>query len=167
MGRKERQSYDWRGFAPDERAVIAFVRRDGELLLIHKKRGFGGGKINGPGGRIEPGESSTEAAIREVAEEVGLRIESPQRMADLKFAFTDGYTLEVDVYVTARFHGDPTETDEAKPFWTTLDEIPYDRMWEDDRLWLPRVLRGEYVSGRFVFHEDRMIESELSADRSD
>jgi len=36
--------------------VLCFLLRDGEVLLIRKKRGFGAGKINGVGGRIEPSE---------------------------------------------------------------------------------------------------------------
>ena len=82
-------------------------------------------------------------------------------MADLKFAFTDGYSLEVDVFVTTQFHGTPTETEEADPFWVNVDAIPYDRMWADDQLWLPSVLAGRYVSGRFVFSDDQMLESEI------
>jgi 8-oxo-dGTP diphosphatase len=64
---------DWQEWAPTERAVLCFVRRDGELLLIRKKRGLGAGKVNGPGGRIEDGESAEQAAVRETFEEVGVR----------------------------------------------------------------------------------------------
>ena len=46
---------NWTAWAPKERATLLFVRRHGQLLLIHKKRGLGAVKINGPGGRIEAG----------------------------------------------------------------------------------------------------------------
>ncbi|MEM4548010.1 MAG: NUDIX domain-containing protein, partial [Thermofilaceae archaeon] len=42
-------------------AVLCFLLRDGEVLLIRKKKGFGAGKLVGVGGRIEPGETPEEA----------------------------------------------------------------------------------------------------------
>ncbi len=153
---------DWNSFSPQERAVITFVRRDGEVLLIYKKRGLGAGKINGPGGRIEPGETPVEAAIRETREEVGVDVDRPVEHARLHFAFRDGYTLTVYVFVSRRFSGAARETDEAVPFWVSLDAIPYRRMWADDELWLPDVLAGRYVEGRFIFDEDAMLWSDLT-----
>ncbi len=50
----------WENWEPRERATLCFVRRENEVLLIRKKRGLGAGKINGPGGRIEPGETPAE-----------------------------------------------------------------------------------------------------------
>ncbi|MGA1129362.1 MAG: NUDIX domain-containing protein, partial [Chthoniobacterales bacterium] len=55
---------DWSVWQPTERANLCFVTRGDEVLLIHKKRGLGAGKSHGPGGRIEPGETAAEAAVR-------------------------------------------------------------------------------------------------------
>lgn len=154
---------DWTTFIPRERAVIAFARRENEVLLIHKKRGLGAGKVNGPGGRIDPGETPAEAAIRETMEEVQIRIHELQQHATLHFAFTDGYSLTVYVYVTESFSGTAEETDEADPFWCRTSEIPYESMWADDARWLPEVLADRYVDGRFVFEGDSMISSEVNA----
>ena len=63
---------DWSTWQPDDRATLLFVVHADRILLIEKKRGLGAGKINGPGGRIEPGESPRQAAVREVQEEVGV-----------------------------------------------------------------------------------------------
>lgn len=46
---------DWTGWVPRERAVLVFLRDGDQLLLIHKKRGLGTGKVNAPGGRVETG----------------------------------------------------------------------------------------------------------------
>lgn len=153
---------DWTTFIPQERAVIAFATRENDVLLIHKKRGLGAGKVNGPGGRIDPGETPAEAAIRETMEEVHITIHELQQHATLHFVFADGYSLTVYVYVTESFSGTATETDEAVPFWCETSEIPYASMWADDALWLPEVLAGRYVDGRFVFEGDSMISSELN-----
>lgn len=152
---------DWNNFEPTERAVIAFARRADEILLIHKKRGLGAGKVNGPGGRLEDGETPREAAVRETTEEVGLTLADPVEHATLRFRFVDGFNLLVTVFVAWSFRGELVETDEAKPFWCRIDEIPYDAMWADDVRWLPEVLAGRYVDGRFVFDGDSMVWASL------
>ena len=153
---------DWKRFTPQERAVIVFVRCRDQVLLINKKRGLGAGKVNGPGGRIDPGESAPEAAVREVREETGIEIAEPVEHATLHFSFRDGYTLTAYVFVTRTFTGDPVQTEEADPFWAPLDAIPYLEMWADDRYWLPEVLAGRYVDGQFVFEKDVMLWSHLT-----
>ena len=148
---------DWDSLIPQERAVLCFIVDDGRILLIDKKTGLGSGKVNGPGGRIEPGETAREAAVRETQEETGITPHAPRHVANLQFVFTDGYSLSCDVFVAHTWAGQPSETREARPFWCSLDAIPYTRMWEDDALWLPRALAGEHVVGKFVFEGDRML----------
>ena len=108
--------FNWKSWQPRERATLLFVVRDGEVLLIRKKRGFGAGKINGPGGRIEPGETSREAAIRETREELGIEALSPELRGELHFQFLDGYSLHCSVFVSTEFVGQPIETVEAVPW---------------------------------------------------
>jgi len=153
---------DWAGWTPADRAVIVFVRAGSEVLLIRKKRGLGQGKINGPGGRLEDGESYIRAAVRETEEEVGITPAELTRTADLSFVFTDGYSLYVEVFVADAYSGTLIETDEADPFWCPTDAIPYAQMWADDALWLPHVLDGSYVSGKFVFEGDSMRSQTLA-----
>ena len=43
---------DWESWEPEQVATLLFVIKDTEVLLIHKKRGLGAGKINGPGGKL-------------------------------------------------------------------------------------------------------------------
>ena len=139
---------------------MLFVVRDGQILLIRKHRGLGKGKLNGPGGRIEAGETPAEAAVREVEEELGIRALAPRRRGELLFQFTSGYSLRVFVYRCERFEGKPQATEEATPVWTALGSIPYEEMWEDDRFWLPLLIRGERFHGRFVFEEETMLTGE-------
>ncbi len=153
---------DWASWAPKDVATLLFVVHEGRVLLIRKKRGLGAGKINGPGGRLEPGETPLEAAIREVEEEVCVTPRLVEHLGELRFQFVDGYGLHAHLFRASAFDGDPRETDEAVPHWFAIDALPFDEMWADDRLWLPRVLAGERVVGRFVFDGDAMLDHELS-----
>ncbi len=148
---------DWSDWQPVDTAVLTFIRRSGQLLLIHKKRGLGRGKVNAPGGRIEPGETPEQAAVRETQEEVGLTPLHLKPAGRLDFAFTDGYSLRCDVFTADGCEGVLTETDEADPFWCDEVDIPYGRMWSDDRLWLPLLLEAQPFSAQFVFDGDLML----------
>lgn len=148
---------DWHLWKPEERAVLCYIFADNQVLLIHKKKGLGAGKINAPGGRIEPGETPLEAAVRETIEETGITPLNPVQSADVSFIFLSGYSLHGAVFTASAWEGTLTETDEALPFWCPVPEIPYADMWEDDILWLPHVIAGKYTSGRFIFDEDNML----------
>jgi len=150
-------SIDWSAWQPVDTAVLTFIRRPGQLLLIVKKRGLGHGKVNAPGGRLEPGETPEQAAVRETQEEVGLTPFGLRSAGRLDFAFTDGYSLRCHVFTADGCEGTPTETDEASPFWCGEAEIPYGRMWSDDRLWVPLMLEGRPFQAQFVFDGDLML----------
>jgi 8-oxo-dGTP diphosphatase len=149
---------DWFNWVPCEQATLLFVIRANEILLIHKKRGLGAGNINAPGGRLEPGETPMQAAIREVEEEVCVTPTDVQYTGELYFQFTDGHSIHGTVFTAGGCTGEPTETDEATPFWTTMDAIPYDRMWADDRHWIPLMLAKTPFHGYFIFDGPTMLD---------
>jgi 8-oxo-dGTP diphosphatase len=152
---------DWEAWTPTERATLLFVLQDGRILLIHKKTGLGAGKINGPGGRLEPGETPRDGAVREVREELCVTPTGVAQAGELFFQFTDGYALHGSVFTASGFEGDLCETREAAPLWTPLDSIPYERMWADDRLWIPLMLRGTRFRGWFIFDGDAMLDARV------
>ncbi|MEW5907149.1 MAG: 8-oxo-dGTP diphosphatase [Elusimicrobiota bacterium] len=148
---------DWSAWEPVERANLCFVVRDGRILLIRKKRGLGAGYYNGPGGRVEPGETPLASAVREVREELGVTPTGVSEAGTLLFHFLDGYRLHVDVFRAAGCEGEPRETDEASPHWFPTDAVPYAEMWADDPHWLPLMLAGTGFFGRFVFDGKRLL----------
>ena len=154
-------SVDWSSWTPQVRANLCFVRKTGQLLLIRKKRGLGAGKVNAPGGKIEPGETPLEAAVRETREEVGVVPLDPSARGTLRFQFVDGYSLHCTVFLASDCVGNPHETPEALPFWVPEHAVPYGEMWEDDRHWLPQMLAGSFFNGRFAFDGDQMLFKEL------
>jgi len=151
-----RERVDGANWKPREKGTLCFIIENGEILLIEKKRGLGAGKVNGPGGRIEAGETAEQGAIRETQEEVGLTPTGMEWAGELSFQFRDGYSLHVELYRASGWTGELRETDEAKPFWCSTSEIPYGRMWADDEQWMPRLLAGEKFRGWFEFEGDRM-----------
>ena len=153
---------DWESWTPVDQATLCFVQRDQQVLLIEKKRGLGKGKVNGPGGRFEPGETAEQCAIRETQEELGVTPLNPRHRGWLKFQFGDGYSLEAHIFSATEFEGEAIETDEAVPLWTDLDLIPYRRMRADDVLWLPHMIDGKDVEGCFLFDKDVMLGLHLS-----
>jgi 8-oxo-dGTP diphosphatase len=152
---------DWKRWRAKDPATLVFVVKDSSILLIRKKRGLGAGKINAPGGRLEPGETPLEAAIRETREEVGITPIDLSYAGVNLFQFVDGYSIHVHVFKARDFEGEPRETDEAAPLWVPVDKIPYDEMWEDDRLWIPLLLDDVGFSGRYVFECETMLDHEL------
>lgn len=150
---------EWSTWTADEKATLLFVLQNRHILLIDKKTGLGAGKVNGPGGRIESGETARQGAIREVREELCITPTGVKEAGELYFQFVDGYSLHGTVFTATGFEGELCETREAAPRWTPLAEIPWDRMWADDALWLPLLLRGERFVGYFIFDGDSMLDS--------
>jgi 8-oxo-dGTP diphosphatase len=155
---------DWTKWKADDPATLVFVVKDGRILLIRKKRGLGAGKINGPGGRLEPGEAPIDGAVREVQEELRITPLNLRYAGENSFQFADGYSIHVHIFVASDYEGTPVETEEAVPLWFPLDEIPYDEMWVDDRLWVPHLLNGVTFSGRYIFDGDDMLDYELDVE---
>lgn len=148
---------DWQIWMPGMRANLVFIIQEGRVLLIHKKTGLGAGKINGPGGKIEPGETAREAAIREVREELRVTPLGLEEMGLLRFDFTDGLRLICTVFRASGCEGEPEETPEAKPEWFDFAAVPYDRMWADDIHWLPGMLAGRRFEAWFEFDGEAIL----------
>lgn len=152
---------DWDTWEPGMRATLMFIRVGDEVLLIEKQRGIGMGKVNGPGGKIDPGETPLECAIRETQEELCVTATGVKKMGELFFAMSDMPDIHCHVFIADGYEGTPTQTPEAIPLWTQVSEIPYDRMWDDDRYWLGEMLEGKTFRGRFVFHEETILWREV------
>lgn len=140
--------------------TLVFLRRDDEVLLAMKKRGFGEGRWNGVGGKLEPGETKVQAMLRETEEEIGVRLTRYEKVAQI--AFDELYqgartTMNVTVYTSDAWQGEPTESDEMRPQWFALDEVPYGDMWPDDEYWLPAVLAGEKLTASFELDAQDII----------
>lgn len=138
---------------PNKLYTLILITNDSKIALSQKKRGFGAGNLNGYGGKVKPGESIENAALRELQEEAGVVAGNLEKVAT-NFFHTGSEILECHVFLLKDYSGDFVESEEMSyPTWYTYDEIPYDNMWQDDKYWLRRVLDGEKLIGNFVFDE--------------
>lgn len=143
--------------------LLFLVKKDSEritdICLAMKKRGFGMGRYNGVGGKVEKGETIEEAVKREALEEIGVLTDGITKCAELAFTFPhkEEWNQRVHVYVTDSWTGDIVETEEMNPEWFSVETIPYDTMWPDDIFWLPKVLGGLFVEAKFSFGEGDVI----------
>lgn len=138
-------------------STLLLLRRDDEILLAMKKRGFGTGKYNGVGGKLKPGETVEDAMIRECQEEIGvtpLEYESWGQNTFLEYVNGEKTNLTFYLFVATSWEGEIIESEEMRPKWFKLDEIPYGEMFKDDSLWLPEVLKGNKINGFFEFDEE-------------
>lgn len=132
--------------------TLLFLLREGEVLLAIKKRGFGKGRWNGVGGKLDYGETVEQALIRECQEEIKVTPQSYEKAANILFhEQIEGElkTMHVSVFTCTKWNGEPGETEEMAPKWFNLSDIPYEEMWPDDSYWLPLVLSGKKLECEF------------------
>jgi 8-oxo-dGTP diphosphatase len=150
---------------------VVYLLREGktgdEVLLGEKLTGLGVGKIVGPGGKQEPGESPRHTAVREVAEEVGLVVApddlEPLARISYPFAGRDSLSQRSHAFTTRRWEGHLRASEEIDARWWPVSGIPFDRMWADASLWLPRALAGEFLEATFeIGMADEVLASAMS-----
>lgn len=144
--------------------TLVLIVRGEKILLGMKKRGFGAGRWNGFGGKVEAGESIEDAARRETKEECGVGITAMTEVGvhEFRFATKPEEVLEVHVFRVQDYKWEPVETEEMRPEWFSVKNIPYDEMWPDDRFWIPIFLEGKKFRTRFLFGDgDAVLEQEI------
>lgn len=153
--------------------LVFLVKKDAGLItdicLAMKKRGFGVGRYNGVGGKVEMGETIEVAALREAREEIAIEAKRLEKVGELSFYFPHNPAWDqlVHVYLTDLWKGEPKESEEMNPSWFNISDIPYSSMWPDDEFWIPIVIGGEKVRASFTFGEgDVVLEDQVEVVQS-
>jgi len=153
-----------------KQATLCFLIKEGsggkEVLLAMKKRGFGKGKWNGVGGKLDFSKGDRDiidAAIRETKEEIKIDPKEVEKVGVLNFYFpyikgAKSWDQQVHVFLVRNWKGEPQETEEMAPQWFQVSALPFSSMWSDDKFWLPYVLRGEKIMADFVFKPGERVE---------
>lgn len=140
--------------------TVCFIFQDQKILLGRKKRGLGEGYLNGYGGRLEENDASIEAGmIREVEEESKINIVEAELLGVVDFSFVGEPELlpRVYIYRSEKFSEEPIETEEMEPIWFDVDSIPFEEMWDGDKIWFPFVLGKEKFRGKILFDENKKV----------
>mmetsp|Transcript_39781 Transcript_39781/g.127183 ORF Transcript_39781/g.127183 Transcript_39781/m.127183 type:complete len:160 (-) Transcript_39781:710-1189(-) len=145
---------------PPKLLTLLIPRHGPRVLLGAKKRGFGEGFYNGFGGKVEAGESILEAANRELREEAGIASKNTTLRGILTFKWEEkAEPWEVHVFHASSWDGEPVETDEMRPEWFDIADIPYEKMWADDVHWYPLFLSDKRFRGEFLFRDTTVLVS--------
>ena len=147
-----------------KKTTLCFCIKDDQVLLAMKKRGFGSGKWNGYGGKVQENENPITAAVRDLEEESGLIADEKclQQVALIRFCFDGNPVFECFVYITLAWQNNPIETEEMRPQWYSIANLPFEEMWAADAKWVPLILNGEKIEAEVNFNADGSVVKEFS-----
>ena len=140
--------------------TLALFVQGQKLLLARKLKKIGAVLWNGPGGKIEVGETPELAMIRESREELRVTPTDYRSIGEITFYFpsTPEWNMRCYLYLVSSWEGTAQASEEmADPTWFSQTELPWNEMWQDDKIWLPCVLRGETVRASFLLNEHNLI----------
>ena len=140
---------------------MCVIIKDDKILLAMKRRGFGAGKWNGPGGKLkDEDETILDAATRETEEEIGIKPRNIQEIGFISFYFPHNkdWDQDVHIFMVKEWEGELKESEEMLPKWFDVKCIPFEDMWDDDKYWLLDVLKGKKIKkASFVFGQDGKV----------
>ncbi len=146
-----------------QKACVGFIEQGDNILLgrrIKVSSGLGLGKWSGIGGKIGDeedfaNETVEEGMIREAKEEVGIDIHRMIYAGNIKFIFQNSHlqSLDTDIFYIEEedWSGTPRATHVMEPQWYSKVNMPYDRMFGDNYLWVPSVLLRKKIMAVNVF----------------
>lgn len=141
--------------------TVLFLLKEDQILLAMKKRGFGEGKWNGVGGKVDAGETVEQALVRECQEEIGVTPIDYRKVGNISFDEVhndERKLMQVSLFIAEDWTGEIKESEEMRPKWFKRTDIPYDEMWADDPYWLPNILDGNLIEARFTLDEKNQIQ---------
>ena len=133
---------------------MCMIYQDGLVLVQNKVHNEWGG-FTFPGGHVEATESLTDAVIREVFEETGLKIESPVLCGTKDWVNDDQSRYLVLFYKTDKFHGELKSSNEGNVFWMPLEDLlKSDAQLSPDMKEMIQVFLDDNLSEFFYYKEN-------------
>lgn len=149
---------------PTKITTLCLVYKHPKILLGLKKRGFGKGRWNGYGGKVQKNETMEESVVREMQEECGITPTNFENRGVMYFEFKEipDQIYEVNLFAIHDYTGEPIETEEMKPQWFDVNDLPWNEMWSDDPIWYPLFLAGKKFEANFLFDgQEKVIRHEM------
>ncbi len=143
-------------------ATLCYVRDSSKTLMIHrikKANDMHMGKWNGLGGKLEPGETPEECAIREIREESGLHVGNLILKGFLTFpSFANNEDWYAFVYLVRDFSGELIDSKEGILRWIPNEELLDLNLWEGDRIFLPWLECAGLFSAKFIYNDGQLVD---------
>jgi 8-oxo-dGTP diphosphatase / 2-hydroxy-dATP diphosphatase len=149
---------------PTKITTLCLIYKHPKILLGLKKKGFGEGRWNGYGGKVHEDETIEESVVREMREECAITPTKFENRGVMYFEFQEipDQIYEVNLFAILEYEGEPVETEEMKPQWFDVNALPWDKMWDDDRIWYPLFLEGKKFEANFLFDgNEKVIRHEI------
>jgi ADP-ribose pyrophosphatase YjhB (NUDIX family) len=152
-----------------KKSTLCFCIKENKVLLGMKKRGFGVGKWNGYGGKVQENEEPRIAAIRELEEESGVIADTKdiKQVGIINFYFDKNPVFECHVFLTYKWNKEPRETEEMKPQWYPISNLPFTEMWAADVRWLPIIFTGKKIKAEVNFNTDGSAIKEFTCNETE
>lgn len=142
-------------------AVLSFLMRGDEILLVQGEFREGEKTWNGVSGFSKGQEKTEQSAMRALYTDVKIQAypSDLERVAVLHFYELDEHrhvkeTLQISVFLCEHWIGEPQFTPGLTPRWFSIEDIPYNEMFEDMKMWLPKVLEGEQLIVEILSEKD-------------
>jgi A/G-specific adenine glycosylase len=108
---------------PQYHAAIGIIKKNARVLITKRKEsGLLGGLWEFPGGKLHDGETAKEACVREIKEEVNLKIEVQGHITQVKHAYTHFKTV-MDVFECRYLSGKVKLNGAVDYRWIKLSEV--------------------------------------------
>jgi len=111
--------------SPEVLAVVAavLVDREGQVLIAQRPPGkWQAGRWEFPGGKVEPGEAEAETVRRELEEELGVRVDAAERLAEIRHDYPDR-SVAIGLWLVLRHEGEPQGLDGQALKWVSVQEL--------------------------------------------
>ena len=142
--------------------TLVYLKQNGKTLMLHrvkKEQDFHEGKWNGLGGKLDPGETPEECAIREVKEESGLDLKALKLRGIITFPLFDQVDdWYVYLFTGTEFSGDLIDSPEGDLKWIDNDKLLDLNLWEGDYIFLQWIEQERFFSGKFVYEEKQLVD---------
>ena len=143
-------------------ATLCYLKNNDKTLMLFRNKKPGDthkGKWNGLGGKVEPGETPEQCAIREVQEESGLTTINLKLHGVITFPMFDGMDdWYVFVFTITEFEGEMIESPEGELAWIPDEKLLELNLWDGDRIFLPWLKQDKFFSAKFVYVAKELID---------
>lgn len=105
------------------KVVAGILKKDDKILIARKKEGKSlAGYWEFPGGKIEEGETPQESLIRELMEEMRIKVKVNEYVGESIYDYGN-IVISLKGYLAEILEGEITLTDHDKYEWVTLEEV--------------------------------------------